>query len=273
MRTRASDRGCSDWKALAPRRRLSLGVAIGIEIVAAAGIVACGTGEREAPTVRLVDVFAEARVEGSPPAGPAPEPIEWRWDGEARPDVVGDAGGADEAADGTLGWKAIHGIDGLGVRDGRLVGTTTDDAVLLAVQVPEDLLPDDLLHAAQIRMRATAGTRVGVGFSQSEEPKWEGWIEEAKDSSNAPLMTSLIADGEMRTYTLTAADSSFDPSFHLGEVRHLVLTPVEVAGADFAIESVRLVSRKEHLTSIESGPGWHGLGEIYREAIDRKSVV
>ena len=38
-------------------------------------------------------------------------------------------------------------------------------------------------------------------------------------------------------------------------------------GAEFAIESVRIVLNDEYLASIASGPGWHGLGEIYHQSL------
>ena len=52
-----------------------------------------------------------------------------------------------------------------------------------------------------------------------------------------------------------------------GTMRNLLLEPSDVQGADFEIESVRIIPLKEHLSTIPSGPGWHGLSEIYRETI------
>ena len=45
----------------------------------------------------------------------------------------------------------------------------------------------------------------------------------------------------------------------LSRTRHIVIRPTDVAGATFAIESVRLISRREHLASIPAGVGWQGL--------------
>src|SRR4029079_7216432 len=38
-----------------------------------------------------------------------------------------------------------------------------------------------------------------------------------------------------------------------------------------AIESVRIVQRKEHLAAIPSGVGWQGLSQVYRETLVARS--
>ena len=53
--------------------------------------------------------------------------------------------------------------------------------------------------------------------------------------------------------------------------RHLLLRPVDAADTSFEIESVRVVTRREHLAGISSGLGWHGLSEVYRETIVSRS--
>ncbi len=47
----------------------------------------------------------------------------------------------------------------------------------------------------------------------------------------------------------------------------MFLRPTEEKGAAFEIESVRLVTRREHLATVASGLGWHGLGAVYRETL------
>jgi len=53
--------------------------------------------------------------------------------------------------------------------------------------------------------------------------------------------------------------------------RHIFLKPTDRAGATFEIESVRIISRKEHLAGVASGVGWQGLSEVYRETIVSRS--
>lgn len=227
-------------------------------------VVSCSAGDPEVVVVRLIDLFPEARVEGTVALDTTSEPIEWSWDGSATVDVVEDAGE-------TLGWNAINGIEGLAVTDGVLSGTTTNDTSILAVQLPEGLFPEDRLHAIEIRMAVSAGTQLGVELTSEEEPDWEEVIEAAGRSSIRPLFTGLAPGDSAENYTLTTADASFAPTFSLGGTTYLMLYPTDVAGASFSLESVRVVSRKAHLETIDSGPGWQGLGEIYRETIVARS--
>ena len=50
-----------------------------------------------------------------------------------------------------------------------------------------------------------------------------------------------------------------------------MLRPTDVPNADFAIESIRIVSQQEHRASIPSGVGWQGLGDIFHETIVSRS--
>jgi arylsulfatase A-like enzyme len=50
-------------------------------------------------------------------------------------------------------------------------------------------------------------------------------------------------------------------------LRHLLLRPTDAADADFAVESVRLVFRREHLASVPSGVSWQGLRDVFRETL------
>ena len=45
-----------------------------------------------------------------------------------------------------------------------------------------------------------------------------------------------------------------------------------MAGADFAIESVRVVFRREHLSEVPSGVSWQGLRDIFRETLAAASI-
>jgi hypothetical protein len=57
----------------------------------------------------------------------------------------------------------------------------------------------------------------------------------------------------------------------MGQFQTLVLNPVNVAGATFTIESIRLVSQGENRASIPSGVGWQGLSNIFHETIVARS--
>jgi len=218
----------------------------------------CGGSGAEPIAIRLIDLFEQATVEGTGPAAPRVR-TEWRFDGKGTipaPKEHGD----------TFGWRAMNDVDGLAVREGRLVGTTDELPVLHGMR-PEDLDQDDLLHAIEIRMRVSAGTRVGVTFNNAEKLNEERVLETLRDAIEPPLSAPLTPGEDPQTYTLT----NFGRSFPIATIRNILLQPTDAKGAQFEIESIRLIPRKEHLVSIPSGPGWQGLGEVYRETIVSRS--
>ena len=84
------------------------------------------------------------------------------------------------------------------------------------------------------------------------------------------LTTPVLPGDEAQTYRISISASTVT-SVSASDTRHILLRPTDAAGADFGIESVRLVFRKEHLAAIPSGVGWQGLGEMYRESIVSRS--
>ena len=83
-----------------------------------------------------------------------------------------------------------------------------------------------------------------------------------------PITSPLLPGAGTKTYT-----TELDDVFLLEMMpatrgpQKILLRPTNVADAEFAVDSVRLVFRGEHLANIDSGPGWHGLGEIFRETL------
>ena len=147
--------------------------------------------------------------------------------------------------------------------DGRLVGTTGELPLLHAVR-PDDLLDEnDLLHAVEITMQVSAGTAVGVTFNGGRRLNEERVLRSIRNAPEPPLHAELEPGDEFHEYRLENPGRSFS----VGGLRNILLQPTDAADATFAIESVRLIMRKEHLRSIASGPGWQGLDEIYRETI------
>ena len=207
-------------------------------------LVSCAPPSQEISVLRLVDLFSEATVEGGGANdGLASEPTEWRFDG------------SDNA------WKAGAGITGLEVRDGRLVGRTSTDIPILYVERTQGLEDPDTLHSVEIRLRASKGTNFSMAFFDSEEINVEAAIGGARVGF-WPLSSPILPSDELQTYTIKAGRSLISSA-----IRHVALRPTDESGAEFEIESIRLVFRKEYLASIPSGVSWQGLSEIYRETI------
>ena len=239
-------------------------------------LVSCG-GSPEPTAIRLLDLFETAAVDGTVSAAPV-DPTEWRFDGEGTiplPDPPEeDEADTDEGEDEeenepppdlrpTFGWAALNDVDGFEVVDGRGGGTSGELPVLHAVR-PDDLLDEnDLLQAVEITMQVSAGSQVGITFNGGRQLNEERTLRTIRNATEPPLHAELEPGDEFHTYRLENPGRSFS----VGGLRNILVQPTDAADATFAIESVRLVMRKEHLRSIDSGPGWQGLDEVYRETI------
>jgi arylsulfatase A-like enzyme len=217
-----------------------------------AAAVGCQRGGAAPVTVRLIDLYRPEHVEGRVAPEAPPARIEWRFDG-----TPGESGERSP----TRGWQALHGVSGFSGRGGRLVGKSSSDLPILHVERTSGLDDADLLHEVQIRLRASAGAN--VSFDVDGEPKIDKdqVVQSARDFP-ATASAALAPGGEMQSVTLR---SRF--SIPLSRARQVFVRPTDQPGATFEIESIRLVSRKEHLASVPSGVGWHGLSEVYKETL------
>jgi len=248
-------------------RRPALGAVLGAAVLATAGGGCRRTSEPGPGTIRLVEKFDPKKVEGSPSAKAQSIPrTEWRFDGAAP--VARGATAAPAAPPGkpapfaaTRGWEAGPGISGLAIRDGLLVGHAKDDHAVLHVERISGLENPDQLQAIEIRMRVSAGANLHIVTRPT--PTVDLPAEEALSRVlPGAITTPVIAGPDMQTYTVTP------PAPVTGaRIRHLLIRPTDAAGADFAIESVRLVFRREHLASVPSGLSWQGLRDVFHETL------
>ena len=140
---------CS-FQALAFTLMMSLG------LLGLGALAGCGGTSSEVMTIRLLDEFASANVEGeSTDSVPSPPRTEWRFDGSA--------------SDANLQWKAGPGVAGLSVGDGFLKARSTTEIPILHVERTSGLENPDVLHSVEVRMRASEGANLAVMFSNSEE--------------------------------------------------------------------------------------------------------
>jgi arylsulfatase A-like enzyme len=225
-----------------------------VRLVFAGAVVllwSCGESRTGKPAIRLIDVFTSAAVEGAPASAAARPEAAWGLQ-----------------SDGGLAlseWKAGPGVTSLAVRDGKLVGRSTSELPIVYAALPEWANPQDTVDAVELRIRAGAGTSLGASLAGGAKPDFEALFRGIKESGlsmESPLTADLAAQ------SIHMADSS---SRRLGASRILYVRPTNVAGANFEIESVRVVTRKERLEMIPSGVTWQGLGEIYRETIVSRS--
>ncbi len=208
------------------------------------------------PAIRLVDEFAPELV--------ADAPLEIRqapsldaWDFTASPPAEAGSGPGP-----TLGWRAADGVAGLTVREGKLSARSTSDWPLLMVQRAQGLDDADLIHSLEIRMRTSAGANLSVALLGDQPPPGNGQLVAMVRSFPWWETTPVVSGESFQTYQVR-----FGMGQSASDTRFVFLRPVDVADAVIEIESIRLISRRQHLARIASGVGWHGFQEIYRETL------
>ncbi len=207
--------------------------------------------------VSWVEHWSEAEIENPEPAPEVPPRAELRFDGSGV-----------EAE-----WKAVQGIDDLKVEDGRLVGRSSSAAPIIAVDFATPLGLDDELWSVEIRLSAEAGNRVAMHPVLEPGPPLPAVVGRIEEWPLSSPMVPSSADAEDSAPEATTYSVVLDKVFLLEmplaqkSIQRLLIRPTNAADARFSIESARLVFRKERLASIDSGPGWHGLGEIFRESL------
>jgi arylsulfatase A-like enzyme len=204
-------------------------------------VCGCDTTEQSASPLRLVDLFHEAAVTGArAPGDPAAPRLEWTFAATAS-----DRGG----------WRA-HGVRELEVRDGRLGGLATSKTPLIHVVLDQLFEKDDLLHSVEIAVRVSEGTELSVRLDSEEE------FDPDLGLFPWPLKSPIVPGEDLQRYVLRPSRPT-----QLSGMRRVVIRPTDVSGATFEIESVRIVGRHEHLASIGSGIGWHGMQDVFQESI------
>ena len=230
-------------------------------LASASGLGCRGRGSETAPApIRLVDLYKpDPAARANAPGVTPPPPVEWRFT-EATATGRAPAPASVPASPKPPAWTAGPGVQGLTVRDGRLVGRSTTDIPLVDLERPPSDDRDNV-HEVQVRMRASAGANLSVILRATEKVdlKLEA---EIIPIIPAPFNSPLVAGDEMRTYVLRTT-ASVPAAFS----RHVLIRPTDVPGATFEIESVRIVSRREHLAGVNAGLGWHGMSEVYRETL------
>ena len=213
---------------------------------------ACAPSSDPMP-IRLVDAFAGEMVQGGP-SNPAPPPPRTQWTFA-------------DPTTGTNGFSAFANVSGLAVRDGLLVGRSTSDTPLIHIERTTGLENQDQLHSIEVKIRVSPGANFSIVPGGSTIPipppqALPGPGPVVFLMTTFGISTPLVAGDEVRTYTLRSP-----LPITASRVRHMYIRPTDVAGADFAIESIRFIFREEYLAGIESGIGFQGMSDIYRGSI------
>jgi arylsulfatase A-like enzyme len=205
-----------------------------------------------ATTIRLVDLYrpAAGAQQAAAPARSAAR-TEWRFDGAA-PRLEKNAA--------TWGWAAFDGVSGLAVRNGRLVGRATTAMPMLHLVRSPGFEEREAIHSVEVRLKVSAGATMAVELDRAKEIDRDQILDGARNFGWD--FTGPITPGEAQTRTLR---SQFLVA--TADSRNIFLRPTDAPGATFEIESVRIVTRREHLEGVPSGLGWQGLSEVYKETL------
>jgi arylsulfatase A-like enzyme len=233
-----------------------MALAVAVVLLATLG---CSRTPGDPAAISLVGNFDSAVVDGAPSTEREYPRLEWRFDGESK--ILPKDGG-----DESVGWEAFNDIKGLEVLDGQLQGTA-GELPILTVAVPEDAFPKDRLWAIELRLRISKGTQLGIDTFSKEEIDTEEFLKDLRETGQSSYMADLRPGEEIQTYTLTEANARLSKMERIGNLRHMALRFVDAEGADFALESFRVIPRTEHLAQVPAGVGWHGLGSIFRETL------
>ena len=228
-------------------------------LMATAAVPACNRQPADSGAViRLVDAFKPEAVTGGKPSTRELPKTEWRFDGAAPTPAP-----AEFAA--TRGFEANSNVQGFAIRDGKLTGRSTSEMPLIRVSRTRDLDSRDQFHSIEIRMRASAGANLTVLLAPGDRVD----LKQVEGRMRGPIGTfgtPIVAGPDAKTYTLPNPVST-----PMSRARHIVIRPTDAAGASFEIESVRVITRADHLASVASGVGWQGMSEIFRESLVTRS--
>ena len=229
-------------------------------VITLLGLSGCGRQQETAKVIRLVDRFDSKMIEGSPQSAEAAPAASWNF---SAPAPAPAPAGPDAA---TLGWKAGSGVTGLKIVDGHLTGRSTTTFPVIYVERPAAMDPNDVVYSLDVRLRASDGANMSAnGIPKAALVSLRGGADPSAGFP-WPLTSPLLAGDAFQNLSLQPA-----VSVPIRTVDVVAIRPTDVAGATFDIESVRLVSQKEHREAIPTGVGWNGLGEIYRETIVSRS--
>jgi arylsulfatase A-like enzyme len=202
--------------------------------------------------IRLQDEFANASVSGAVDAEDI-APTVLRFDEDAAP-----------------GTAALIGVENLRVENGSLAGTTSGEFPIVRLTRSEGLDNPDQLHTVEVTARVSAGANMSVLFDSADEQNAQAL---SIQGTLIPwsLSTPLIAGDGFQTYSLTVGTSfsthASNQELNGYGMRQILIRPTDVAGADFEIESVRLIYRREYMATVPSGVSWQGFDHRSRETI------
>ena len=238
-------------------------------IVAVARACACGRPAPAPTPIRLVEVRWQARGGIAREGGGARvRPTEWRFDGPAAgpppPLPPEPARGEPIRGDARLG--SGPGCSGLAVRDGLLVGRVHHGFTRSSTWSGP---PGSTTWTSCTPWRSACASRRGP-TSIVTRPAPDRGPHQAAGAARV----AALDDQDARPGRATRCRPTRSRRRRRCRARASATSssaPPTPPGAEFAIESVRLVFRREHLAGVPSGVSWQGLRDVFRETLVTRS--
>ncbi|MCF7763830.1 MAG: sulfatase [Verrucomicrobia bacterium] len=176
-----------------------------------------------------------------------------------------------QAWDGTnaapaLGFRAVADLE-----DPALSGSTLNARISGPAPMVQFALRDNRggagpIRAIELRMRVKGASQVWLrpdGSRKTEESVLTEWAK-----SKEWKISAAVEDNTVQTYRFDLTDKDHH---QINDLRQFFLTFRDCDQADFAIESIRLVTAQEEKLKTPSGQQWAGLAEIYHETLAGKT--
>lgn len=225
----------------------------------------CAAPDAPRPSA-LVERFPEAEVVDTPGQSPDFPELLWTFsDDTPLPRATDDTPRAPLDV-----FSALNDLGELRAAGEILTTTITGDLPLLALEIGEEKLPDDVLDKITLKLRTDTATRLRVYFL-GDAPD-DDFLEALEESKTGELEIDLRPGEEIETYALGEAQSTFGmPSRSLSALGHLVFGFDGPEGAVIELESVDVTAQVEALSALPSGVGWRGLSGVFRETVIARS--
>jgi len=209
--------------------------------------------------IHLVEHLDSAVIESPAFQNAIPPAFEWKFGGS-----VPMADGSD--ANPTRGWRAGYGVMDLELQAGGLVGRTTSDWPIIHADFSSEPENRDHICAVEIRMHVSQGARLAISIRSSDELDMDQIAGEAKKGLGHWLIEPLVESSEAGTYSLRTRFP-----VRSSDIKHVLISPSDVKGATFRIESVRVLSRRGYFASHPPQVSWQGLKAIFHRTIVTKA--
>ena len=208
--------------------------------------VACKTSPPSPHSTRLTHLYKKENLQGQTSIEKS-MPAEWRFS-----KIAAESGP-------TGGWTAYSDVSDLKIENGILKGRSTSDSPIINLQ-RTSFDENDLFHSLEIRLRVSAGNHLSFSFSGENDPSLRTILDYKKFM---PWDSKSIAAGEhFQNIILTSPITTLSK-----KTRNIFIQPTNASDATFEIEFIKLVLRKDYLSSIPTGLSWQGLSGIFQESV------